>query len=89
MEWGIKNILSVGLRSTICKLSWWAAVYHLWLQRNAIVHDGQIKTEEQILNFIKKDVKARIEIKGPFPGSILNRALCCNWGINPSVLKIF
>ena len=36
---------------------------------------------------IRKDVKARIENKNSYCNSILNRVLCCNWGINSSILQ--
>ena len=40
----------------------WAWLYHLWRQRNAILHSGNVYTEEQLISIIKKDVKGRIEI---------------------------
>jgi hypothetical protein len=75
------------MRSTVSKIAPWAVVYHIWVQRNAIVHLGQVKTEEQIIKSIRKDVKARIENKNSNCNSILNRVLCCNWGINISILQ--
>jgi hypothetical protein len=61
-------------------------VYHTWLLRNAIVHFGHIIIEDQICKLIKKDVEIQIENKGCFEDNILNRILCCNWGINNSTL---
>jgi hypothetical protein len=74
------------MRSTLSKIALWAVAYHIWLQRNAIVHLGQVKTEEQIIKSIRKDVKARIENKNSYCNSILNCVLCCNWGINSFIL---
>jgi hypothetical protein len=42
---------------------------------------GQIKTEDQIINIIKKDVKTRLQSKECFKNTILNRIICCNWAI--------
>ena len=69
------------MKATVCKLAWWAIVYYLWSQRNAVLHVGQIKTEDQIINIIKKDVKTRLQSKECFKNTILNRIMCCNWGI--------
>ena len=62
-------------------------IHHIWLQRNAIIHGGHVKTEEQIIKLIRKDVKARSENVFSYCDSILNRVLCCNWGIHSSVLR--
>ena len=43
---------------------------------------GQIKSEDQLLNIIKRDVKNRLHSKNGFRDNILNRILCCNWGIS-------
>jgi hypothetical protein len=48
---------------------------------------GHVKTEEQIIKLIRKDVKARSENVFSYCDSILNRVLCCNWGIHSSVLR--
>jgi hypothetical protein len=59
---------------TLCKIAWWATLYHIWLQRNARLHDGEVKTEEQIIKVIRKDVKARMEAVIA-PDSFLHRTL--------------
>jgi hypothetical protein len=59
LDWliGLLFISKVSFRIAICKLAWWAAVYHLWQQRNAVIHSGKIRTEEQIIKDVKRDVK--------------------------------
>jgi hypothetical protein len=86
VEWGSMHLKRKGLRANLCKLAWWATVYYLWSQKNALLHAGQVKTEDQILNLIKKDVKTRLSSKVCFEDSILKRALCCNWGISSASL---
>ena len=48
IAWGARELKGKGLRVIACKLAlaWWATVYHIWLQRNAIVHEDRILTEE-------------------------------------------
>ena len=86
VEWGTMHLKGEGLRANLCKLAWWAIVYYLWFQRNVLLHAGQVKTEEQILNLIKEDVKTWLNSKVCFEDSILNRAFCCNWGISSASL---
>jgi hypothetical protein len=42
-------------------VAWWAKVYHVWLQKNNRIFYGEIRTEEQIVEAIRRDVKAMME----------------------------
>ena len=53
-------------------------MYHLWLQRNARLHAGEVKSEEQII--IRRDVRAKMEVVKA-SASILHKNLCNNWHI--------
>lgn len=33
-----------GLRVIAYELPWWATIYHIWLQRNVIVHEDKVWT---------------------------------------------
>uniref|UniRef100_A0A2N9H1D4 Reverse transcriptase domain-containing protein n=1 Tax=Fagus sylvatica TaxID=28930 RepID=A0A2N9H1D4_FAGSY len=61
VEWASNHLKGTNCRAVLYKLAWWAAVYHIWQQRNAIIHCRRIKTEEQIVRDIKRDVKGRVE----------------------------
>jgi hypothetical protein len=80
LEWDIKNLKGRSFRVTLCKITWWATVYHLWLQRNARLHAGEVKFEEQIIKAIRRDVKAKMEAIKAL-ASILHNTLCNNWHI--------
>ena len=54
IEWGFSNLKGKGMRSNICRLGLWATVYHIWLQRNAIIHRGHIKVDKNYYNFFHK-----------------------------------
>jgi hypothetical protein len=80
LECGIKNLKGRSFRVTLCKIAWWATLYHLWQQRNARLHAGEMKSEENIIKAIRRDVKAKMEpVKSPT--SILHQTLCNNWNI--------
>ncbi len=55
------NLKGKTFRASICKVAWWATVYHVWVQRNNRIFDAEIKTEEQIVKAIRMDVKPRME----------------------------
>ena len=86
VEWASNHLKGTNCGAVLYKLAWWAAVYHIWQQRNAIIHCRRIKTEEQIVRDIKRDVKGRVESTSNIFSSILNRILCCKWGITSAVL---
>ena len=44
--------------STVCKLAWSMVVYYIWLQRNALVCNGNVKFEKAILLLIRREIKA-------------------------------
>ena len=72
--WGLGNLKGKSLRVLLCKLAWWSSVYHLWLQRNAVVHASTVRSEEQLLKNIRKDVKVRLERKGKFHKKALDNS---------------
>jgi hypothetical protein len=53
------------LQVTAKKLCFAAAVYNLWLHRNALLHGRSTKTEDGILSKIKWEVKSRLLAKFP------------------------
>jgi hypothetical protein len=58
-----------------------AATYHIWKQRNAILHSNSILTEEAIIGRIKWEVKARMIAKGNFQRSMENSRLATLWNL--------
>ena len=47
-------------------MAWWATVYQMWHQRNAIIHARRAYTdysEDYIISNIKKDAKGRMKSK--------------------------
>lgn len=76
VSWGVRNIKGSS-RVSPCKLAWWSAVYHVWFQRNSKIHIIDIKTEEQLVTCIQRNVKARIEAK-----STLNKVLYASTGLD-------
>ena len=39
----------------------WPTVYHIWLQRNANIHQGRLPSEEAMVKIIRWEVKNRVE----------------------------
>jgi hypothetical protein len=60
-HWQKKTLLT-----SLCRLVFGASIYHLWKNRNGIFHVEHPNTEEQLLQRIQWDVKARVGFKGKF-----------------------
>ena len=68
----------------ICRIALQSAVYHIWQQRNAVIHQGKISSEEGIERMIRCEVNSRVKTSRSYCNSIfmLNRTVCCIWGIS-------
>ena len=78
VEWGLKNLRGRSFRVVFCKVAWWVIVYQIWIQGNSRTHKGKVKSEEQIIKAIRRDVKAKMDsVKAPT--SILDSTLFNNW----------
>ena len=80
ISWAELNWKSKTLKADCCRLGLSVVVYHIWAQRNAILHQGYIKTEEQIVNIIRKQVKMKIDNGNSYPSHSINTDLCARWG---------
>uniref|UniRef100_A0A2N9GI14 Uncharacterized protein n=1 Tax=Fagus sylvatica TaxID=28930 RepID=A0A2N9GI14_FAGSY len=47
---------------------------------NARIYQGHVKSDEDVVQSIKWDVKERIEFCKSVKKSVRNRVLCFNWG---------
>jgi hypothetical protein len=59
---------------------------NIWRARNEIKHNGQPKTEEQILKIIVWEVRYRLLGRGRFKKTRANLILCQNWNIPVELL---
>lgn len=81
-EWSIAVLHGKGLKSSLGKLCFWACVYHLWKQRNALIHGKIPKTEEAIILQIKWEVRSRILAKGSFKNLDKHVDLVYRWSLH-------
>jgi hypothetical protein len=63
--WSVVALKGNNMVSCVRKLFLGAAVYHLWLQRNVILHGKTHRIEEQIIFKIRWEVRARVMAKFP------------------------
>jgi hypothetical protein len=49
VKWSISKLRGKGLQASLGKLYFKACVYHLWQQRNVLVHNNNPKSEEAIV----------------------------------------
>jgi hypothetical protein len=63
-DWGGAVLHGKSLKSSLGRLCFGAVVYHLWKQRNDLLHGNAPRTEEAIVAHIKWEVRSRILAKG-------------------------
>ena len=87
ITWAVQTWKWKNLREDCCRLGFGAGTYHAWAQRNSVQHQGTVITEEKILGVIKNQVEYKIESKGVYPSSSINKKICPRWGISDVVFK--
>jgi hypothetical protein len=82
IRWFVKDLQGTSLKATACRLSLAAVVYHLWWQRNALLHGNTPRTEEDIVSQVKRQVGSRLLAKGSKQSVAKNLALAYNWNLH-------
>ena len=83
----MKHCKGKSLRSVYRKLGFSTSAYHIRSHRNAIIFQGLINSENQIVSLIRKQVKIHIEGGQPFARSNINFKICSIWGFEDSAVK--
>jgi hypothetical protein len=81
VQWFVKDLQGTSLKANACRLSLAAVVYHLWWQRNALMHGNTPRTEEAIVSQVKWQVCSRLLAKGSKKSIGKNLALAYNWNL--------
>jgi len=58
--WSVAKLKGKSLKVCLAKLCLAACIYHLWRQRNALLHGNSPRTEEAIVGQIRWEVRSRI-----------------------------
>jgi hypothetical protein len=77
----VKDLQGTSLKANACRLSLAAVVYHLWRQRNALLHGNTPRTEEDIVSQVKWQVGSRLLAKGSKQSIGKNLVLAYNWNL--------
>jgi len=86
-EWDdVVELSSVALKgkeiwTTLYRLCFGAAVYHIWRQRNDLLHGTVPRTEEQIVAYICWEVKTKIMASCRIMDSASNKRLIQEWNL--------
>jgi len=62
VQWSSVSLKGKGLWTILCKLALGASVYNIWRQRNALIHGNTPRTEEQIIEQIRRDVNLTVAL---------------------------
>ena len=89
MSWiGLVKNWRVRLFGKICRLVWAATFYCIWMDTNARIHNGKIRSGTEMLNIIFFAVKSRISTCRNLKNTIQNKVLPSLWRI-PSYLCLY
>jgi hypothetical protein len=66
MSWGLTELKGRNMKATLCRLSWSAAAYHIWRQRNGTKHCNPIRSDKKIVQSFLWEVRAQAVARGRF-----------------------
>jgi hypothetical protein len=89
VTWSIFNLKGKELKASLGKLCLRTCVYHLWQQKNALMHNNNPKTEEAIVKQIKWEVRTRILGKGSFKSLEKHLMLVIRWNLHKLLSGLF
>ncbi|XP_062173652.1 uncharacterized protein LOC133879125 [Alnus glutinosa] len=81
VEWSSVALKGKELWTTLCRLCFGAAVYHIWRQRNDLLHGNVPRTEEQIVAYIHWEVKTKFMASCRIMDSASNKRLIQEWNL--------
>ena len=67
-------------KSIVSRLALGSTMCHIWLQRNASIHQGRLPSEEAKVKMIRWEVKIRVECNS-YCNSVQNKGIYCIWGV--------
>ncbi len=80
-DWCVKVLQGKSLKASLGRLCLGATVYNLWNQRNDLLHNHTLRTEEAIMARIRWEAQARIVAKGHFKHLQKSRFLVFTWNL--------
>jgi len=80
--WCMMQLKGKSLKTRLCKLSLGAVVYHIWIQRNNLIHGNVVCSEEGRIARIKWEIRSRLMGKGQYRRSMVNIRLLQNWNLH-------
>jgi len=80
-EWSSSALKGKSLWNTLCRLCLDASIYHIWRQRNDLLHGNVPRSEEQIIAQIIWEVKTNILASSSFKDTVFNQRLIQEWNL--------
>jgi hypothetical protein len=80
--WSLKVMQGKSLRAVLGRLCFGATVYHIWKQRNDLLHNNTPRTEEAILTRVRWEARAKIVAKGKISHSRKYMNLVAKWNLH-------
>jgi len=79
VEWSSAALKGKSLWTILCRLCFGVAVYHIWKQRNDLIHGNVPRTEEQLVAHIRWEAKTKIMASCRILDLASNHSLIQEW----------
>lgn len=83
---GLLHCTGRSLKASLGKLSLAAALYYIWMERNARIFTLKSCSPDDVISIIVANVWDRVCSWGKWPHSSENFSLCQNWNVSSSLL---
>ncbi|GLT60937.1 hypothetical protein SLA2020_336760 [Shorea laevis] len=81
LSWLCKNIKHKSLYSSLLKLAWSEAIYHIWRERNNHFRQGTFQSGDALLSDIWADVRDHLLGFAKTKASPMSPSIASNWGL--------
>ncbi|GLT48179.1 hypothetical protein SLA2020_218200 [Shorea laevis] len=81
LSWLCHKAKRKSLCSSLIRLAWCAAIYHIWIERNTRIHKRTFKSEFAIVSKIQIDVRDKVLSFARAKSSLLPKSIASKWGL--------
>lgn len=85
LEWFSLNVKGKGLRCIGLRVSFAAAVYGVWRERNSRIFRNVFARSEQVSDRICTEIRDFLSSRRHLKPSLKNKALCSSWGLTERI----
>ncbi|GLT35247.1 hypothetical protein SLA2020_097150 [Shorea laevis] len=81
LSWLCHKAKRKSLYSSLIRLAWCVAIYHIWIERNTRIHKRTFKSEFAIVSKIQIDVCGKVRSFARAKSSPIPKSIASKWGL--------